>query len=193
LIGIGDVTGHGLESGVLMMMTQAVIRTLLIHGETELPRFLNTVNQVLYNNAQRMQIDKIMTLVLLEYHAGKLRISGQHEEVIIIRKEGQVECLDTLELGFFIGVKNESAHFFNETTISLEVGESVVLYTDGITEARNIEKKMYGQKRLCNVINQSWDGSAEQIKNAVVKDVYRYIGKQNILDDITLVVFKRRQ
>jgi sigma-B regulation protein RsbU (phosphoserine phosphatase) len=73
------------------------------------------------------------------------------------------------------------------------VGESVVLYTDGITEARNIEKKMYGQKRLCNVINQSWDGSAEQIKNAVVKDVYRYIGKQNILDDITLVVFKRRQ
>nr|MEC4580655.1 PP2C family protein-serine/threonine phosphatase [Candidatus Parabeggiatoa sp.] len=193
LIGIGDVTGHGLESGVLMMMTQAVIRTLLIHGETELKQFLNTVNQVLYNNAQRMQIDKIMTLVLLEYHAGKLRISGQHEEVIIIRKEGKVECLDTLELGFFIGLKNESAHFFNETTISLEVGESVVLYTDGITEARNIEKKMYGQKRLCNVINKSWDGSAEQIKNAVVKDVYRYIGKQEILDDITLLVFKRRQ
>lgn len=192
-IAIGDVTGHGLESGVLMMMTQAVIRTLLIHGETKLTKFMNTVNQVIHNNTRRMQIDKIMTLVLLEYYAGNLRISGQHEEVIIIRKEGQVECLDTLELGIFLGVKNEESDFFNEMTISLEPGESVVLYTDGITESRNKEKKMYGQKRLCDVISKLWKGSAEQIKNAVVKDVYRYIGKQEILDDITLVVFKRRQ
>jgi serine phosphatase RsbU (regulator of sigma subunit) len=193
LIGIGDVTGHGLESGVLMMMVQAAIRTLLIHGETKLPQFLSTINQVIYNNTQRMQIDKIMTLALLEYHAGKLRISGQHEEVIIIRKEGRVECLDTLELGMFMGVKNEESNFFNEVTISLEPGESVVLYTDGITEAINSEKKMYGKKRLCEILSHSWDCSAEQIKNVVVKDVYRYIGKQEILDDITLLVFKRRQ
>jgi len=193
LIAIGDVTGHGLESGVLMMMTQTVIRTLLIHGETDLTKFLNTVNQVIHNNAQRMQIDKIMTLALLEYHAGKLRISGQHEEVIIIRKEGRVECLDTLELGIFMGLRNDASQFFYETTISLEPGDSVILYTDGITEARNLETNMYGQKRLCQVISQSWEGSAEQIKNAVVKDVYRYIGKQEILDDITLLVFKRRQ
>jgi sigma-B regulation protein RsbU (phosphoserine phosphatase) len=176
-----------------MMMTQTVIRTLLIHGETDLTKFLNTVNQVIHNNAQRMQIDKIMTLVLLEYHAGKLRISGQHEEVIIIRKEGRVECLDTLELGIFMGLRNDASQFFYETTISLEPGDSVILYTDGITEARNLETNMYGQKRLCQVISESWKGSAEQIKNAVIKDVYRYIGKQEILDDITLLVFKRRQ
>jgi serine phosphatase RsbU (regulator of sigma subunit)/CheY-specific phosphatase CheX len=193
LIGIGDVTGHGLESGVLMMIAQAVIRTLLIHGETKLPQFLNTVNQVIHNNAQRMHIDRMMTLGLLDYHAGVLKVSGQHEEIIVIRKGGLVELLDTTELGFFIGVKINVANFFHETTISLEPGESVVLYTDGITEARNLEDNMYGQKRLCDVISQSWEASAEQIKNAVVTDLYRYIGKQEILDDITLVVFKRLQ
>lgn len=192
LIGIGDVTGHGLESGVLMIMTQVIIRTLLIHGETELTKFLSTINQVIYNNTQRMQIDKIMTLALLEYQVGKLKISGQHEEVIIIRKNGRVECLDTIELGTFIGIKNELAICLNEITISLEQGESVVLYTDGITEARNIEKQMYGQKRFCDIISQSWQGSAEQIKNAVVKDVYRYLGKQKAQDDMTLIVFKRQ-
>ena len=140
-----------------------------------------------------MQINKIMTLTLLEYHAGKLRISGQHEEVIIIRKKGQVECLDTLKLGLFIGITNHLANCLDEKMVPLEPGESVILYTDGITEALNTEQKVYGQKRLCDVIRQSWAGSAEQIKNAVVKDVYQYIGKQKVLDDMTLIVFKRRQ
>jgi serine phosphatase RsbU (regulator of sigma subunit) len=158
-----------------------------------LTKFLNTINQVIFSNAKRMQIDRIMTLVLLEYHAGKLRISGQHEEVIIIRKNGQMESLDTLELGFFLGVKKNMAGFFSEITISLAPGESIVLYTDGITEARNMARNMYGQERLCQAISQSWEGSAEQIKEAVLKDVYHYIGKQEILDDITLVVFKRWQ
>lgn len=193
LIGIGDVTGHGLESGMLMMMVQTIIRTLLIHGETKLIRFLDTVNRVIHNNAKRMQIDKTMTLALLDYHAGVLKVSGQHEEIIIIRQDGQIELIDTTELGFFIGVKNDLTNFFHETIISLAPGEGVVLYTDGITEARDLEENMYGQERLYNVISKAWKGSAEQIKNAVVKDIYRHIEKQEILDDITLVIFKRRQ
>jgi serine phosphatase RsbU (regulator of sigma subunit) len=193
LIGIGDVTGHGLESGMLMMMVQTIIRTLLVHGETKLIRFLNTINQVIHNNAQRMQIDKIMTLALLEYHAGVLKISGQHEEIIVIRQDGRLELLDTTELGFFIGAKNDLTTFFHEMKILLEPGEGVVLYTDGITEARGAKgHNMYGQKRLCEIISQSWNNSAEQIKKAVIQDVYQYIGKQEILDDITLVIFKRR-
>jgi len=193
LIGIGDVTGHGLESGVLMMGVQTAILTLLIHGETKLTQFLDTINRVIYNNAQRMQIDRVMTLALLDYNKGMLKVSGQHEEVIIIRNGGKVELLDTTDLGFFIGAEYDIANLFAETTISLEPGEGVLLYTDGITEARNVEKEMYGQKRLCDIISRSWRYSAEQIKNAVLEDVYRYIGKQKILDDITLVIFKRLQ
>jgi sigma-B regulation protein RsbU (phosphoserine phosphatase) len=193
LIGIGDVTGHGLESGVLMMGVQTAILTLLIHGETKLTQFLDTINRVIYNNAQRMQIDRVMTLALLDYNKGMLKVSGQHEEVIIIRNGGKVELLDTTDLGFFIGAEYDIANLFAETTISLEPGEGVLLYTDGITEARNVEKEMYGQKRLCDIISRSWRYSAEQIKNAVLEDVYRYIGKQKVLDDITLVIFKRLQ
>ncbi len=192
LIGIGDVTGHGLTSGVMMMMVQTAISTLLAHGETELTKILATLNQVIYNNAQRTHIDRTMTLILLEYNAGLVKISGQHEEVIIIRKDGQLELLDTMNLGFFIGLDDNIADLFVETTITLEPGEGVLLYTDGITEAINREKKMYGQKRLYEVIKQVWQESAEQIKNTVVKDVYQYIGKQKPRDDITLLVFKRQ-
>jgi sigma-B regulation protein RsbU (phosphoserine phosphatase) len=66
-IGIGDVTGHGLESGVVMVMTQAVIRALLTSGETDHVRFLDTLNRALYGNVQRMGPDKNLTLVLAGY------------------------------------------------------------------------------------------------------------------------------
>ena len=60
-IGIGDVTGHGLESGVLMVMTQAIVRALLTNGETDPVRFLDTLNRTLYGNVQRMGTDKNLT------------------------------------------------------------------------------------------------------------------------------------
>ena len=55
-----------------------------------------------------------------------------------------------------------------------------------------MEKKLYGLERLCNVVSQHWEQSAEEIKQAVVDDVMRYIGKQKVYDDLTLVVMKQK-
>ncbi len=75
-IGIGDVTGHGLESGILMLMTQTAIRTLVEHGEPDPKTFLTTLNRVILKNAQRMQVDKTLTFALVTYQGGSLKIVG---------------------------------------------------------------------------------------------------------------------
>lgn len=67
-----------------------------------------------------------------------------------------------------------------------------MLYTDGITEAENAGKTLYGIERLCDVISRHWDQSAEKIKQAVIDDVTRHISKQKIYDDLTLVVLKQK-
>ncbi|MDM8565981.1 PP2C family protein-serine/threonine phosphatase [Candidatus Halobeggiatoa sp. HSG11] len=193
LMTIGDITGHGLKSGVLAMMVQTTIHTLVTHGETKLIRFLDTINKIIYNNAQRMQTDKTMTLVLLDYYRGMLKISGQHEEIIVIRNNGSIELIDTLELGFFLGVERNITSLCSEINVILEPGEGMLLYTDGITEAMNSKDEMYGQEQLCNIITQHWDCSPEQIKGAVIEDVYQFIGKRKQLDDITLLIFKRQR
>jgi PAS domain S-box-containing protein len=108
-IGIGDVTGHGLESGVLMLMTQTAIRTLIEHGETDPVAFLSTLNRVILKNAQRMQVDKTLTLACVHYHHGMLKLIGQHEELLVVRAGGTVERVDTLHLGFPIGMVDEIA------------------------------------------------------------------------------------
>lgn len=186
------MTGHGLESGVLMMMTQTAVRTLLLSGETDPVRFLSILNRVIYDNVERTQMDKSLTLALLDYKEGRVRLSGQHEEMIVVRKGGEVELLDTIDLGFPIGLEGNISEFVNETTVLLNPGDGVVLYSDGFTEAENMAGEFYGLERLCDVISRHWGKSAEDIKQAVVEDVHQYIGEQQRYDDLTLVVLKQR-
>jgi len=191
-IGIGDVTGHGLESGVVMLMVQMAVRTLLASGVTDPKRFLDSLNKAVFANVQRMNTDKNMTLALLDYHDGKLHLVGQHEEVLLVRKDGKVERIDTIDLGFMIGLKHDIGHFLKHLEINLEIGDGIVLYTDGITEAHNTQDEMYGIERLCQIVSKMWAMSnSTDIQKAIITDMRSYIGEQQIVDDITLVVVKR--
>ncbi len=191
-IGIGDVTGHGLESGVLMIMVQAAVRTLQASNETDPVKFLQVINQIVYDNVQRMNSDKNLSLALLDYQGGMLRLSGQHEQTIVVRTGGVVERIDTIDLGFPIGLEEDIGDFVSYADVELHPGDVVVLYTDGITEAENTLGVQYGLERLCEVVSRNWQKSASEIRQAAIDDLRRHIGKQKIYDDITLVIFKQK-
>lgn len=191
-IGIGDVTGHGLESGMLMLMVQMAVRTLLTSNITDPKAFMEILNRAIFDNIKRMGTDKNLTLALLDYDNGKFNLSGQHEDVLIMRHGGLVERIDTTDLGFWIGVESNISDFLALRDIHIEPGEGMVLYTDGITEARNTDKRQYSVERLCTVLSNNWQYPAEQIRNAVIEDVHAYIGSEELLDDLTLLVFKRK-
>ena len=191
LLGIGDVTGHGLESGVLAIMVQSAVRALLANNETDPVKFLAALNEVVYHNVARMNAEKNLTLALVNYQNGELHLSGQHEEMIVVRN-GEVELIDTIDLGFPIGLDDNISDFIAEAQVSLNQGDVVVLYTDGITEAFNPEKEEYGIDRLCEVIKQHWQQTAKTIQKAVIDDVTAYIGTQKVFDDIALLVLKQK-
>ena len=191
-IAIGDVTGHGLESGILMVMAQTAVRTLKEIQESDPVRFLDTLNRTIYKNLQRMNSDKNLTLAILNYADGRISISGQHEETLVVRKDGKIERIDTIDLGFPIGLDEEIAGFIAHILVKLEPGDGVVLYTDGITEARNTSKQFYGIERLCEIISMNWHYSAEEIKLAAINDLRKFIGEEKVFDDITLVVLKQQ-
>lgn len=190
-IGIGDVTGHGLESGVLMLMAQTAVQTLLAVKETDPVRFLNAINQVIYSNALRMNSDKNLTLSFVNFKEDKFYLSGQHETLIIVRNNGDIDQIDTLDLGFPIGLEEDISDFISQVEVKVNPGEIIVLYTDGIPEAINEEQEMYGMERLCLVLQQNRHESVHTICENVVKDVMNFMGKQQVLDDITLVVLKK--
>jgi ammonium transporter len=190
-IGIGDVTGHGLESGVVMLMAQTAVRALLSNGERDPVKLLSAVNRTIYDNTRRMQSYKNMTIALLDYEAGLLRLSGQHEELIIVRRDGTLESIDTLDLGFPLGIESDISPFVAETQVRLEPGDLAVLYTDGITEAMDEYQEQYGLERLYRMLGEYRGRSAQEIRQVVIEDVKRHIGAQEVFDDLTLLVLKQ--
>ncbi|MEC4985583.1 MAG: GAF domain-containing SpoIIE family protein phosphatase [Oscillatoria sp. PMC 1068.18] len=191
-IAIGDVTGHGLESGVLMIMAQTAVRTLQESGETDPVKFFDILNRTLYANLQRLNPFKNLTLAVVDYVDGQLFLSGQHEELIVVRADGTIEKIDTINLGFPLGLELNIADFIDQKRVQLTTGDIVVLYTDGITEAEDINQQLYGLQKLCEVIKINRHQSAELIREAVIKDVRRHIGTQKMFDDLTLVVLKSK-
>jgi len=200
-IGIGDVTGHGLESGVVMLMTQSAVRTLVTCDESAAVRVHDVLNRTLFDNMRRMGNEKNLTLALLDYHplaqdcgtgaAGHLTVSGQHESVIVVRRGGRLELFDTIDLGLPLGLVDDVTPFIAETTILLDPGDTVILYTDGITEAADSGNQLYGLERLCDVCVAHWRADSTAIKDAVVADVKRHTGDQPLYDDVTLIVLKQ--
>jgi sigma-B regulation protein RsbU (phosphoserine phosphatase) len=191
-IGIGDVTGHGLESGVLMLMVQMAVRSLMLANVSDPKIFFSVINKALYCNAQRMDTEKNLTLALLDYANNTVRISGQHEEVLFVQQDGSVERVDTLHLGYSVGLATDIGRFVDSHELKLEAGEGLVLYTDGITEAFNAADEMYGLDRLCEVVSKHWQQTANEIKDAAIADVEAHMGEGQAMDDITLVVLKQK-
>jgi sigma-B regulation protein RsbU (phosphoserine phosphatase) len=191
-IGIGDVTGHGLESGVLMLMVQSVARALQETGEGDPLVFLDRLNRAIFKNLERTSSDKHLSLAFLDYEDEKLTLSGQHEEVVVVRAGGDVERIDTMDLGLPIGLDRDISPFLATHEISFASGDVVVLHTDGVTEAEGAKGELFGLDRLVESTRRRHGASAEHIKNGIIEDLMAHIGIHKIHDDITLVVMRHR-
>lgn len=205
-IGIGDVTGHGLESGVVMLMTQSAVRTLVTAEEHDLPRLLDVLNRTLFRNIRRMGSEKNLSFALLDYRprealpqgsledgvAGRLTVVGQHESVLILRNGGGFEEVDTLMLGMPIGLVDEIGQYTGVAPIDLFSGDLMVLYSDGITEAVSRDGELFGVERLRAATQAHAAESVEAIKEGVIAAVRDHIGGATVYDDMTLLVARQK-
>ena len=191
-LGIGDVTDHGLQSGVVMLMTQSAFRATLSQ-KPDLKDALHRINSVLYENIHtRLIDDRNMTLSLLHYQEGKVKITGQHETVILLRKDKEKpEYINTLDFGIYIGLTNDIDEHIREYNFELNVGDLMLLYTDGATEAENQQKEMFGQIRLMASLEKHRKAASQEIVTGINADIRSWMGSGELLDDITLVAIRR--
>jgi sigma-B regulation protein RsbU (phosphoserine phosphatase) len=191
-VGIGDVTGHGLESGVLMLMVQSVARALQEKGSDDPREFLDVLNRAIYKNIERTGTDKHLSLAFLDCEEGRVTVSGQHEEVIVVRSNGEIERIDTIDLGFPIGIESDIGAFIGTQEISFSSGDVIVLHTDGVTEAEGPDGSLFGFDRLCQSARFHRGGKADEIRDGIISDLKAHIALQKIHDDITLVILRHR-
>jgi len=186
---IGDVSGHGVTAGLVMMMVQTAIHTVLNENpETEPSHLLSVINKTIYNNIELMSESKHMTIIVLAAGKdGRFSFSGLHEDILIRRAEtGEVEVVESD--GMWIGLEPDISKFLSDDTLKLESGDCMVLFTDGITEAICKEGKLFGDERLIRVIEESGEESASEIRENII-NALEFCEKP---DDVTLVVMKRK-
>lgn len=189
-VGIGDVTGHGLEAGLVMLMVQSIARTLHEAGQYDPVQFLKCLNQTVYKNMRRVQTDKTLSLAFLDIREDKVVLSGHHEEVVLIRGNNTIERIDTCELGFAVGMEPDISNYIGTREFVFGKGDTIVLYTDGVTEATNEKGEFYGIERLCESIQKKSHQDATDLSKAVVGDLFQFIGNARIHDDISVVVIR---
>jgi len=186
---IGDVSGHGVDSGLIMMMVQTSIMSMVCNSGNPRPsKVLESVNTVIRENIARLGSDHYMTLMAIKFNSSNMTMAGKHQDVIIYRSAlNKIEVVETL--GTWLGISEKIGNFQKDTTIHLNDGDIVLLYTDGITEATNKMGKMYGQNRLEQALDQYADLPISKIRDKIINDVSAF--QEDQLDDMTLVLIKK--
>ncbi len=187
-IAIGDVSGHGVSAGLIMMMAQTAIQTVVRQSPGISPSgLLEIVNRVIRNNLSRLGEEKYMTLnVLAVREEGMFMFSGLHQDILIYRHDsGKVEAVETT--GMWVGLVDSLGDINRDGVFYLNKNDIVLLYTDGLTEARDFRGDIFSLKRLRALFQSSGQRPLEEIKDAILDEFKPFRSD----DDVTIILAKR--
>jgi serine phosphatase RsbU (regulator of sigma subunit) len=187
-VNIGDVSGHGVESGLVMMMTQTSILSTVTqqHGLAPSSVF-RSVNRVLHENISRLHTNKYMTLNVIRLDQGQVVLAGKHQDLLVWRAAtAQVETVVTN--GCWIGMVKDTDGIVDDLPVPMAQGDVMLLFTDGVTEATALSGEMYGQDRLVETFAQLAPRPLEVCLQGLLDEVRRFSAQQD--DDITLVLLR---
>jgi serine phosphatase RsbU (regulator of sigma subunit)/pSer/pThr/pTyr-binding forkhead associated (FHA) protein len=186
-IGLADVAGKGIPAALLMARLYSSVRLHLFSQPTS-AKALTALNAEIH--AQGMG-HRFVTFVLLTLDPVRNEMTianAGHLPPIIRACDGQTHSIGRQESGMPLGINPEQE--YRELKLSLEPGMSVVVYTDGITEAMNAANELFGRVRLEQFVS-SISGSSEDLTKAIVTDVDRFCGTRPQRDDMCLVCLRR--
>jgi serine phosphatase RsbU (regulator of sigma subunit) len=179
---IGDVCGKGVPASLFMSITMTVLR-LAAKQDRDIALTLIEANRMLF--AQNPSgLFATLFYGVLDLDTGVLEYaSAGHNPPFLLRRDGA--CLQLTAGGTPMGIlpeKNVRPH-----TLRLEPGDTLFLYTDGVTEAEDANGAEYGEVTLAGTLQRAAGASAETICRAVMEDVARFAGTDDQFDDITCV------
>ena len=197
---IADVRGKGIPAALLMVMIRTALR-LVCRQEPSPAAVIKSINDLLVIDTEP---DLFATMVygILDPKALRFTYSNAGHCYPLHWKSAEVHnkrasavqgaklTINQLRTGGIVAGSFDFAEFENET-IQLECGDTILFYTDGITEAeREADAGFYGEERLLEVIKSGGNLSAEMICKTIENDLLEFIGRAQLTDDLTLVVLK---
>ena len=183
---VGDVSGKGIPAAIFMAVSRALLKATAMRGPAPDECLLQVNKMLQAENTTQMFVTVFYGI--LNISTGEVVFSnGGHNPPVYVSGSGRVEWLDitgNFVLGAFSGTE------FKTKTIQLQPGESLVLYTDGVTEANNLQGQQFTDERLRDCLQIINGHTADAIVQTVVTDVKKFTGDAPQSDDITVLALK---
>jgi sigma-B regulation protein RsbU (phosphoserine phosphatase) len=183
---IADVADKGVPAALFMALTRTLVRAAVIEAESP-AQAMKRVNDLLVpDTRQGMFVTAVYAVLDLE--KGDLTfVNAGHNPPLWIQRNGETERLTRTAIALGVRIGDE----VDERTIKLEAGDSLFLYTDGLTESFNVEKEFFGEARLTGAIRENQCTSASELIDVVEKSLLDFVQDVPPADDLTMLAVRR--
>ena len=183
-----DVAGKGVPASLVMVMIRTILH-LVASDNRDAAKMVTWINRGI---AGEIDIERFATMSILIYDPVTRTLdysnAAHHPAVLYQKSSGDVSRIDTE--GLPIGLERSAA--YGRETVSLEPGDTVLVFTDGITEALNEKREQFGDERLMTVFKENVTNKADEIVNAIRDSVTKFIGGAKQHDDQTVIVLQAK-
>ena len=180
---IADVSGKGVPAALFMMASKIILQSVAMMGHSPAEILARTNNAIYTNNEAEMFVT--VWLGILELSTGKLTAANAGHEFPALRQPGAPFELYKDRHGFVIGGMENVR--YKEYQIQMEPGSKIFVYTDGVAEATNAEKELFGTERMIEALNTDPDATPQQILKNVRSSVDAFVKDAEQFDDLTML------
>lgn len=185
---IADVSGKGIPAAMFMMTARTLIKSLAESGLEPDEVFTRANEQLCADNDTGMFVTAWMGI--LDLTSGHVSfVNGGHNPPVILRSGGEASFLRTRPGFVLAGMEGVE---YRKETLKLAPGDKIYLYTDGVTEAMDSSQTLYGEKRLLALLETKSRLEVQQLCQAVLEDIDRFVGTASQFDDITMLALEWR-
>jgi sigma-B regulation protein RsbU (phosphoserine phosphatase) len=196
LIGVGlfDVSGHGISSGLVTMIAKTqLFRLFRDFHETAFPSILNRLNRDLYRDIGEAYY--FLTGLLVKFEGNTVYCLNAAHNDMLVRDSGGVKPAGEKDLaghsGFLLGIKPEDFPYV-PMSFTVQRGDILALFTDGMVESRNKSEEQFDVARIRQALTDAPRDSSRAILDHILQCFYEFIGDAEIKDDCTLIIMRRQ-
>ena len=185
---MADVSGKGVPAALFMMATKIILQSCAMLGQTPAEILTKTNETICSNNPESMFVTAWVGV--LELSTGKLTAANAgHEYPVFKKADGRFELYKDKH-GFVLG--GMSGLKYRQYELTLEPGAEIFLYTDGVAEAKNADKELFGMERTVAALNEQQNAAPKELLKTVRRAVDEFVQDAEQFDDITMLCLEYR-
>ena len=188
---VADVADKGVGAALYMALSRTLIRTYAMEHPDSPAQALRLANDRILLDTQSDQFVTVFYGVLNMSEGTLTYCNAGHNPGYLVHMNGGVTVTELTRTGIPLGMF--AGKIWRDATIAVEPSDLLVLYTDGLTEAHNSTKELFGEARLIEIISNNSETSAQDINTQIIQGVKDFRGSAPQFDDITLLMVRREK